>query len=222
MTDFRGGYLSEWIQQTEMDDPHPGNFAMPPPASFDDFMRRIRAGDEEAVTDLVRKLEPLIRREVRYRLKDRRLGRLFDSMDICQSVLASFFVRAAHGQYTVESREQLVALLVKMVRNKLASAARRQRQQRRDNRRLSPDGPQELKEVSDKSPSPSEQVSGKELVERFRHSLDSEERELADLRSKGVSWAEIVAQLGGTVEARRSQLTRAIDRVSRELGLDDG
>src|SRR6516162_3251148 len=108
---------------------------MSPPASFDDFMRRIRSGDDQAAAELVRQYEPLIRREVRYQLRDRRLYRLFDSMDICQSVLASFFIRTAAGQYDLDSQEQLVKLLVSMTHNKLASAARRQHRQRRDSRR---------------------------------------------------------------------------------------
>ena len=37
-------------------------------------------------------MEPAIRRQ-RVRLADARLGNLLDSMDICQSVLKSFFVR---------------------------------------------------------------------------------------------------------------------------------
>src|SRR5262245_55372827 len=94
--------------------------------AFSDFIRRVRAGDEQAAADLVRRFEPLIRREVRLRLEDRRLGRLFDSMDVCQSVLASFFVRTAAGQYDLDQPGQLVKLLVQMARNKLASAARRQ------------------------------------------------------------------------------------------------
>ena len=92
--------------------------------TFDNFIRRIRAGDEQAAEELVRKYEPLIRREVRMHLEDRRLGQLFDSMDICQSVLASFFVRTAAGQYDLTKSDQLLKLLVTMVRNKLASAAR--------------------------------------------------------------------------------------------------
>src|SRR6516162_4696607 len=99
---------------------------MSPHVSFDEFMRRVRAGDEQAAAELVRQFEPLIRREVRYQLRDQRLYRLFDSMDICQSVLASFFVRTAAGQYDVHSHEQLVKLLVSMAHNKLASAARKQ------------------------------------------------------------------------------------------------
>jgi RNA polymerase sigma-70 factor (ECF subfamily) len=50
----------------------------PPP--FADFLRRIRAGDEQAAAELVRQYEPLIRREVRLQIDDRRLCRLFDSL----------------------------------------------------------------------------------------------------------------------------------------------
>src|SRR5262245_28986230 len=94
--------------------------------AFTESMRRIRAGDEQAAAELVRQYEPLIRRAVRLRLEDQRLRRVFDSMDICQSVLASFFVRSAAGQYDLEQPEQLLNLLVRMARNKLASAARGQ------------------------------------------------------------------------------------------------
>src|SRR5262249_11371003 len=117
--------------------------------TFDEVIRRIRAGDEEAAADLVRVYEPLIRREVRMHLEDRRLGQLFDSMDICQSVLASFFVRTAAGQYDLTKSDQLLKLLVTMVRNKLASAARSAHRQRRDQRRIVPLGPDQLANVAD-------------------------------------------------------------------------
>src|SRR5260221_3136505 len=60
------------------------------------------------------------RRAIRFRLADTNLARLLDSMDICQSVLASFFLRAAAGQFDIEQPQQLVKLLVAMARNKLA------------------------------------------------------------------------------------------------------
>ena len=184
-------------------------------------MRRVRSGDEQAAAELVRQFEPLIRREVRYQLRDRRLYRLFDSMDICQSVLASFFVRTAAGQYDLDNQEQLVKLLVSMAQNKLASAARKQYRQRRDSRRVEAGVGGELDNACDRSPSPSDLVAGEELLQRFCQSLSAEERRIADLRGQGLAWADIAARLGGTVEARRSQLSRAIDRVSRELGLDE-
>jgi hypothetical protein len=62
---------------------------MDEPNTFTDFMRRIRAGDEGAAAELLRHYEPFIRREVRFRLHDRRLQQVFDSQDICQLVLAN-------------------------------------------------------------------------------------------------------------------------------------
>src|SRR5437763_1096258 len=107
---------------------------------FADFVTRIRAGDDAAAAELVRQYEPFIRREVRMNLRDRRLNRVFDSMDVCQSVLASFFVHTAAGAYDLDDANQLLALLVTMARNKLASAARREYRQQRDARRVVPDG----------------------------------------------------------------------------------
>ena len=64
-----------------------------------DMMNRVRAGDQDAAAELVKQYEPMIRRMVRLRLRDERLSRDFESMDVCQSVLASFFVRAAVGTF---------------------------------------------------------------------------------------------------------------------------
>jgi RNA polymerase sigma-70 factor (ECF subfamily) len=187
---------------------------------YAEFLRRIRAGDEQAAAELVKRYEPLIRREVRLQLEDRRLCRVFDSMDVCQSVLASFFVRTAAGQYDLDRPEQLLRLLVSMARNKLASAARRQHRLRRDNRRRVSDGANVLGAIADSTPSPSVLVAGQELLQRFRECLDAEEQRMADLRSEGRPWADIAAQLGGTAQARRMQFARAVDRASKTLGLD--
>ena len=91
--------------------------------AFPDFIRRIRAGDDQAARELVERYEPVIRCEVRLRLRDPRLYSRFDWTDICQSVMASFFVRAAAGQYDLEQPDQLLRLLVVMTRHKLANQA---------------------------------------------------------------------------------------------------
>src|SRR6266404_4654229 len=93
---------------------------------FHDLIRQVRAGDDAEAAELVRRYEPAIRRAVRIRLGDTRLARAFDSMDVCQSVMASFFVRAALGQYELDAPEQLLKLLATMARNKLADHARQQ------------------------------------------------------------------------------------------------
>ena len=193
---------------------------MAEPEKFEEYLRRLRAGDEQAAAELVRHYEPLIRRQIRVRLSDPGLSRLMDSVDICQSVLGSFFVRAASGQFDLESPEQLLKLLSTMARNKLAGAARRHKAQRRDGGRL------EAMAVEEFNPpghdvTPSRVFAGREMLEAVRELLTEEERRLADLRGQGHNWPAIATEVGGSPDGRRIQLTRALDRVTRQLGLDE-
>jgi RNA polymerase sigma factor (sigma-70 family) len=186
--------------------------------TFGDLITRVRAGDDAAATDLVRRYEPEIRREVRFLLRDPFLRRSFDSMDICQSVMGSFFLRAALGEYDIDRPEDLIRLLISMTRNKVVDATRRQRAQRRDHRRATS---LDAVDIEAATPSPSKVVEHRELLSALRGKLNDEERQLADLRAQGREWADIAAEVGGTPDARRKQLSRAIERVSRELGLDE-
>src|SRR4051812_18287469 len=104
--------------------------------TFNELIRRVRAADQDAATELVKRYEPAIRRAVRFRLADAHPGTMLDSMDICQSVLANFFIRAASGHYELKNPGQLLKLLAAMARNKLNSKARKQQAQRRDSRRV--------------------------------------------------------------------------------------
>jgi RNA polymerase sigma-70 factor (ECF subfamily) len=139
-------------------------------------------------------------------------------MDLCQSVLASFFVRVAAGDYELEQPQDLLKLLVVMTRNKLAYQARKHHARRRDNRRIAAGRVEEL-EMAAAGPSPSQIVAGQELLREFCRRLTTEERQLMDLRNQGRSWSEIAGQLGGTPEGRRKQLARGAERVQRELRL---
>jgi RNA polymerase sigma-70 factor (ECF subfamily) len=188
--------------------------------SFEELMRRVRSGDGAAATELVHKYEPAIRMEVRRRLRDPRLHRVLDSMDVCQSVLASFFVRATAGEYDLDQPDQLIRLLIVMTRNKVAYQARKHHAQRRDQRRVEPIDGAEL-QLAGGEPTPSRIIAGQDLLQQFRDRLTEEERRLADLRAQGRQWEEIATELGGTAQARRRQLTRAADRVLQELGLDE-
>jgi RNA polymerase sigma-70 factor (ECF subfamily) len=189
-------------------------------ASFRDLIRRVRAGDVQATGDLVRRYEPTIRLVVRRRLTSPGLRRLFDSMDICQSVLASFFVRAALGQYELDTPDQLLRLLAVMARNKLHNQALHQRAARRDYRRLRQGDPDEG-EFIDPHGGPSQVVADQELLHEVRRRLSEEEQRIAELRALGRSWLEIAALVGGTPDGLRMRLQRAIERVSHEIGLTD-
>ena len=190
-------------------------------SEYSDFLRRLRAGDEAAAAELVRRYEPEIRLEVRtwLRLRNPRLRRVFDSMDVCQSVLGSFFVRAAVGDFDVERPEQLIRLLVGMARNKLAERVRHHQRGRRDVRRVEGGGAGLDACAAVEHETPSQLVAGRELLQEFRRRLSDEERRLADLRAQGHEWAAIAAELGGTPEGLRKQLNRAVERVKQELGL---
>jgi RNA polymerase sigma-70 factor (ECF subfamily) len=186
-----------------------------------EFIRRIRQGDEQAAGELVRRYEAEIRLEVRgwLRLRNPALRRVFDSMDICQSVLASFFARAAVGDFDLDEPTQLIRLLVGMARKKVAEQARHHQRQRRDVRRVG-DVDLAAGTVASSEETPSRVVSGRELLQKFRERLTDEERRIADLRVRGSDWAEVAAELGGTPDARRKQLARAVARVEEDLGFD--
>jgi RNA polymerase sigma-70 factor (ECF subfamily) len=188
--------------------------------TFQELIRRVRAGDAQASTELVRRYEPAIRLAVHVRLTDPGLRRLVDSLDICQSILASFFVRAASGQYELDTPGQLLRLLTTMARNKVVHQAQKQRAARRDYRRMQKHIFDEG-DFIDSSPGPSEVVTQQEILHALRSRLTAEERRLAEQRASGRSWEEIAAEVGGQPNALRMRLTRALDRLTQELGLED-
>ena len=198
--------------------------------SFHNLIRRVRDGDEQAAAELVQRYEPAIRRAARVRLVDTRLNRLLDSTDICQSVLASFFVRTALGQFELQTPEQLLKLLATMTRNKLVNQARGLGAARRDFRRVEATGDAgigdstsaegKIERLAGSGPTPSRVLSARELLEKARQRFSPEEFALLERRQQGYGWAEIAAEQGTSPEAVRKRLERAIDRVAQELELD--
>lgn len=188
--------------------------------TFADWIARVRGGDADAAAELVRRYERAVRVAVRVRLTDARLRRQFDSMDVCQSVLASFFVRAAAGQFDLAEPGQLVSLLVKMARNKLSVQVRKHGQLKRAVGRVVQDG-DAAGLVADTHPGPVTVASAKELLANLLGRLAPDERDLADRRALGHGWVEIAAALGESPQAVRMRLSRAIARVSPDLGLGD-
>jgi RNA polymerase sigma-70 factor (ECF subfamily) len=188
--------------------------------TFEELIQRVRAGDQDAATTLVKSYESAIRRAVRFRLADSELGTLLDSMDICQSVMASFFIRAASGQYELKTPGQLVKLLTAMARNKLNSQARKQFAQRRDSRRVASGIPHDGQFIDPKD-SPSMVIAAQDLLREVHRRLSPEDRRILELRNQGHEWAAVAEELGGSAEGLRRKLSRALDRVTEQLGLDD-
>jgi RNA polymerase sigma factor (sigma-70 family) len=187
---------------------------------FRDLVGRIRNKDPQAARELVLRYEGAIRRVVRIHMRDRRMRQLLDSTDVCQSVLASFFVRTALGQYELDTPAQLINLLTTIARNKLTNQVHAMRAQKRDiGRSVTIEA--ESVVLVDRASSPSEQASAKEILQKAYEHLSPEERSLAEQRSLGRPWTELAEEFGATDVALRKRLTRALDRVLTELGIDD-
>lgn len=169
----------------------------------------------------MRRYYPEIRRAIRIRLTDPRLRRVLDSLDVCQSVFANFLIRVAAGEFNLDHPGDVAALLTTMARNKLVDQVRRLQAACRDQRRVQVDH-SAVDVAAGSALGPGEQVERAELLDEVRKRLTDAERQLADLRNDGWEWSAIADRLGGNPEALRKQLTRALDRVARELRLAEG
>jgi RNA polymerase sigma-70 factor (ECF subfamily) len=187
---------------------------------FANLIARVRAGDAAAAVEIVRTYESAVRVAVRARLFDPDMRRQFDSLDICQSVLASFFVRVAAGQFDLERPAQLVGLLTKMTQNKLAWRVRYNLQERRDIRRMQAETA-EVVERSSAACDPARQAEARELLERAWQIMDGDLREIATRRLEGQTWIQVAAALGGTAGGRRKQFERGLALIAEQLGLGE-
>jgi len=188
-------------------------------ASFTDLLSRVRSGDPEAARRIVEEYASAIRIAIRTRLSDPALRRQFDSMDVCQSVFGSFFLRMATGSYDVAEPAQLAGLLLAMARRKLGMRIRRELRQCRNARlvaSLSAANGEPGREVD-----PAESVMNAELIQHAYALMDDDTREVARRRMNDATWPEIATAMGGTAEGRRKQYERAIGRIAVELGVEE-
>lgn len=184
---------------------------------FQALMHRLRQGDELAAAEIVRSYEPVLTRLIRVRLLDRRLRRIHGESDVFQSVMGSFFVRVALGQYELRKPEDLLKLLSIMVRNKVAERARRH-DVGRDADDLDGSG---AAVVPSREPSPSRVAAMRQLVEQARARLAPDLLEVIALRDEELGWKEIAERVGGNPDALRKRLSRAVEEITEELGVED-
>jgi hypothetical protein len=194
---------------------------MTPETSFHELLKRVRAGDPEAVRELATRFEPDVRRAAREPLRERRLQRLLDSADVSQMVLTEFFARVAEGQFDLDEADDLVKLLGTMARNQVRDQSRHHRAVRRDHRRQPDLSEHCLGGLVDDGPTPSHIVSTRELIAEISRRLSPDERDLLEQRALGHEWTTLARGRGTTAVALRKKLTRALNRVATELGLND-
>jgi RNA polymerase sigma factor (sigma-70 family) len=187
-------------------------------SSFAKLIERVRAGDSAAATEMFRTYEPHVKSLVRSLMRIRSIHVSADPSDVCQSVMASFFIRAALGQYDISEPAQLMALLNKIARNKIVDLTRS------PDRRLSfvpvvGAGVSGI-EAADSAQGPASQVMWKDMLEKVRERLKDNEREVSELRMAGHSWDEVGLRLSIKADTARIRLDRALKRIAAELSLE--
>lgn len=187
--------------------------------SFQALVDAARGGDEQAAAHIVREYQSELRRYVRFRLTDPGVRRVLDSLDICQSVLAAFFVSLLDGRLEVVQPRQLFRLLAVMAENKVRDKVRRHRAARRGGGALPPGTPPDVAESPGAERDPADLAEGRELLTVVRERLRPEDREPVERWLAGDGWPQIAAAVGRRPDAVRHQVTRAVDQAARELGL---
>jgi RNA polymerase sigma factor (sigma-70 family) len=186
---------------------------------FQDLLQRVRAGDDAAASEMFYRYEADVKRVVRAIMRVEWMRRGADPSDIYQSVMASFFIRAALGQYDISTPDQMLALLKRIAKNKVADLARS------PHRRVSVvpvSGPDRAAiEPTDPARGPASQIIWKELFQKVRARFTDAERRVSDLRMVGHSWDEVGAELGEKADAVRMRLERALRRIGREMNLEE-
>lgn len=178
----------------------------------DDFAAlaaRVRAGDDDALAELVRRYESKVRTVARSLLGPV-LRRHLDSVDVAQSVHLVLLNGLRDDRFTLEGEGALVALLVTLVRRKVARHWRRVRREE--------DGAGIEKPNAQPDAAPDAALRLREGLDRIWPSLTDTERQLVDLRLLGHSTAEAAAEMGVAANVLRVTLARLRARL-RESGL---
>lgn len=169
--------------------------------SFNDLLKRAKAGDEAAIREFLSRFEQEVQTMVRARLP-RKLRTRFDSTDFVQSVWQSFFVDAGRDSPEFDNLEHFRGFLFGMVRNKVHEQHRRltrtgkydmAREEplyvRRGNREM-------LREVASPEPTPSQNIQANDRMAQLTAGRSPREVEVLTLRRQGLTFAEIATRTG--------------------------
>jgi RNA polymerase sigma-70 factor (ECF subfamily) len=184
-------------------------------AEFARLMQRVRDGDPQAAHEVFERYSEAIRRVVR-RYLHQRLRAQYDSIDILQTVWASFF-QVPPERYTFETPEALVKYLSQMAHHKAVNAYRRgQAAAKRDLTRQVPlyESTQEL-EMADpvRQPTPSQLVIAAEHWERIIDGQPPRVREALELLRLGHTKREVADRLGLHPKSIHRLLEKLLPRV---------
>jgi RNA polymerase sigma factor (sigma-70 family) len=181
---------------------------------FAGLIQRVRGGCPAAKEELYRRYGDAVRRVVSRKLR-RELRRQLDSVDVAQSVWASFFL-GDPGRYCFSDADSLVAFLVRVASNKIVDQARYQFAQARDVRRErsleepgAADGMDPVGNVlPDRTHTPSQYAMAGERWRTLTHNLSDRHVRILELLRAGHSQTDVAREVGCDPETIRRLLDR--------------
>jgi RNA polymerase sigma factor (sigma-70 family) len=180
--------------------------------SLKELMRAYREGDRSVQEEMLEKVETQLRGQVR-KMVGKQIRSERESVDICQSILVAFHLRASEGKVDVENDKALGGYMRAMVKNKLANLSDRIRAAKRGGGTT----PVPLAEESEEGgaqleafdPRASMVARTSELCQALQSELSPEELAILEGRLSGKTNKEIAAGLGKSPDAVRMTWNRA-------------
>jgi RNA polymerase sigma-70 factor (ECF subfamily) len=182
---------------------------------FAQLMQRVRAGDPRAAQEVFDRYSEPIRRVVR-RYLHQRLRAQYDSIDILQTVWASFF-QVPPEQYTFATPDDLIGFLSQMAHNKAVDVFRRRLQTDKNNlnRQVSFDEPAaDLdRTLPVRQPTPSQLAIAEEHWERIIKGQPPRVRQVLEMLRMGHTQREAADRFGLHPKTIKRLLEKLLPRV---------
>ena len=179
-------------------------------SEFRDLIERIQGGSLEAAWDLTERYSLHIRRVVR-RLLDARLRSQYESVDLVQSVWASFFRHPA-AIAGCQTSEDFSRRLIAIARNKVFDKYNRAFRTAKNDQSLEVriEANEQLQErLISQEPAPYELAVARERWNRLFEQQSPQSQEILRKRIRGISYVEIARQM----ELSERTVRRTIDRL---------
>ncbi|GIW80121.1 MAG: hypothetical protein KatS3mg105_1928 [Gemmatales bacterium] len=183
------------------------------------LLQRIRSGDESALDELVREYEPRVRLAARTLLGPAMRSQL-DSIDIAQSVHRTLLSGMKNAEFTFQTPEQLMALLLTMVRRKVARQWRRM--QRQTSADAAEDSRSQLLDLLEANlPDPAQAAQLHDAIDQALAGLSEVDRTLLEMRLQGYRTSEVAERLGMDARVLRARLSRLRQHLQKRGLLAD-
>ncbi|TWT92397.1 RNA polymerase sigma factor [Stieleria varia] len=158
-----------------------------------------------------------LRRRARTRLRQYGLTGQTESMDICNEVMVDLARRKDADRLQADD---VLAYILRAIDNQVVDTFRTLARHCRDFRR-NESAPVEDIRLSQPISSPSQVALRREVASRVRSVLGEHDAVAIDMMLENRDWSEIGDALGLKPDAARMRVRRALDRVRKDIGLDE-